>query len=347
MKTVVIALSGGVDSAVAAYLLKKKYKVIALFMQNWESDCSDQDYKDVILISKILEIPFYKVNFSKEYKSLVFNDCIKDFERGLTPNPDIGCNSQIKFKLLLKKAIEELGADYLATGHYCQIKNNKLFRGYDLGKDQSYFLYAIDKEVLPKVLFPIGGMTKTRVRQIAREVGLPVHNKKDSYGICFIGEKRFGDFLSKFIKDKEGDIVSQDGKKLSKHKGLFFYTIGQRKGLGLGGQGEPWYVVGKDIPQNQLIVARGSKNKQLLNQKLITRDLNWISKPHFVNEIFQCSAQVRYRQCEQLCTIKELNDEELEVYFNKAQLAIAPGQSIVFYEGNQCLGGGIIKKAID
>lgn len=340
MKTVVVALSGGVDSAVSAYLLKKRgYRVIALFMKNWEeNDCND-DYEDVVLIAERLAIPFYSVNFAKEYKERVFNKCLSQFERGVTPNPDIGCNSEIKFKSLLKKA-EQLGADYLATGHYCRTENNKLLRGKDENKDQSYFLYAIDKNVLSKVIFPVGDLVKTEVRKIAKEQNLHVYKKKDSCGICFIGERKFDEFLSRYIEKNEGDIVTTAGKVVAQHDGLFRYTIGQRKGICLSGG--PWYVIAKNLKKNQLVIAHANDDTDLLKRSLRVKVINWLANPIFKDNKLSCSAKIRYRQKDQKCIIVK-KPEGFEVIFDEKQRAITAGQSVVFYDGDFCLGGGIIE----
>jgi len=348
-KKVVIGLSGGVDSAVSALLLKKQgYDVIALFMKNFEDTdgtCpAQQDLDDVALTCKTLKIPFYTVNFVKEYREHVFNEFLADCQKGLTPNPDILCNKQIKFHYFYEKAME-LGADYIATGHYCQTeKINSTFllkKGADPNKDQSYFLYAINPDTLRNVLFPIGHLTKPEVRQIAQENDIPVFNKKDSTGICFIGKRNFKQFVSQYIGFTPGDILTVDGKKVGKHDGLAYHTLGQRKGLGVGGEGDAWYVVDKNIEKNEVIIGQGKNHPALFKKILRANDLNWFKEPSFFP--FLCRAKVRYRQIDQPCEIVSIHNGEVIVNFKEPQRAITPGQSIVFYQGEICLGGGKIQ----
>ncbi|MBN2478600.1 MAG: tRNA 2-thiouridine(34) synthase MnmA [Parachlamydiales bacterium] len=352
MKTVVVGMSGGVDSSVAAYLLKQKgYKVIALFMKNWQDNdenCSaKKDFEDVAKVCTTLNIPYYNVNFEKEYMDLVFSKCLDEFKKGVTPNPDILCNKEIKFDLFLKKALS-LNADYLATGHYCQIDKDqeKLLKGNDPNKDQSYFLYTLKSSILKKILFPIGHLTKQEVRKIAKEQKFVNFEKKDSTGICFIGERKFKDFLSTFLPFQEGEIKDTQGKTLGKHSGLSFYTIGQRKGLKIGGPGNAWYVVKKDLKNNFLIVAQGSEDKLLFSNSLIATNLTWINENYSMNTPFKCKAKVRYRQSDQDCIIEKIeNNESLYVSFLTPQRAVTEGQSIVFYKDDICLGGAIIQSS--
>jgi tRNA-specific 2-thiouridylase len=355
-KTVVIGMSGGVDSSVAAILLKKQgYNVIGLFMKNWEElddngvCSSEKDYADVISVCEQLEIPYYSVEFIEEYRKQVFDDFIINYEKGLTPNPDILCNREIKFKVFFEKAME-LGADYLATGHYCRIgKYNgefALVKGDDPGKDQSYFLHEINGDVLDRVLFPLGSIHKAEVRKIASKFNLSNKNKKDSTGICFIGERNFKEFLSRFITFKPGSFVNLDGTVVGTHSGASFYTIGQRKGLGLGGPGEPWYVIDKNMDKNEVIVERGENHPALYAHELWVDDIHWIN-PRIEWQEKQLFCKIRYRQSDQKCFL-EKQDTGFHITFPEPQRAITPGQSIVFYMDNGedriCLGGGVIKK---
>lgn len=371
---VVVGMSGGVDSSVAAYCLKEQgHEVIGLFMKNWEEKdengvChSAQDYEDVARVCERLDIPYYSIEFVKEYWENVFLDFIKDFKVGLTPNPDILCNREIKFNVFLKKAME-LNADYLATGHYCQIDRSSgeslLKKATDPSKDQTYFLYTVNKEILDRVLFPIGHLPKKEVREIAKRIGLATHAKKDSTGICFIGERNFRNFLSQYIKSQKGDFRNLDGKKVGTHLGACFYTLGQRRGLTLGGEGEPWYVVGKSIEDNTVFVERGSEHPALYADELIASDLSWVSGRAPEVFPFRCTAKARYRQCEQDCELflenssensqentpksspeskSENSSKKLRVVFDSPQRALTPGQSVVFYSGDLCIGGGVIR----
>lgn len=349
-KTVVVGMSGGVDSSVSALLLKKMgYKVIGLFMKNWEEAdengvCrSAQEYEDVVNVCDQLAIPCYAVNFVKEYRENVFNHFIEEFKQGHTPNPDIMCNREIKFKVLFEKALE-LGADYLATGHYCRTDGFSLLKGADPGKDQSYFLYTIKSEILSKVLFPIGHLLKHQVREIARENEISVAEKKDSTGICFIGERNFKDFLSQYLAITPGNFETLSGKIVGRHDGVAYYTIGQRKGMGIGGQGDAWYVVGKDIGRNVVLVEQGAMHPALFCDELTAVDLSWVSDYCPVLP-FKCTAKVRYRQEDQECEIVKVDHGAAYVKFFHPQRAVTPRQSIVFYVGDQCLGGGIICEA--
>ncbi len=344
LKTVVVGMSGGVDSSVAAYLLKKQgYRVIGLFMKNWEEEgncTSSLDYADVVQVCDQIGISHYSVNFAKDYWDNVFQEFLRDCQNGLTPNPDILCNREIKFKSFWQKA-QDLGADFIATGHYCQTDQKSLLKGNNLNKDQSYFLYAIEGKVLKNVLFPIGHLPKAKVRKIAQEIGLQIHDKKDSTGICFIGKRNFKSFLSKFLGFQKGPIINLEGKKLGEHDGLAYYTLGQRKGLQIGGPGEPWFVIEKDLKKNTLIVEQGIDHPQLFKTKLTASDLTWIQDPP-ISLPFHCYAKVRYRQQDQKCVIEKIKDGLVYVSFSTPQRAITPGQSVVFYENDVCLGGGKI-----
>lgn len=346
-KTVVVGMSGGVDSSVSAYLLKEQgYKVIGLFMKNWEeSDAqgvckASKEYDDVVRVCQQLDISYYSVNFVEEYREMVFAQFLADYQAGLTPNPDILCNREIKFKVFLDKALE-LGADYLATGHYCQTSQGKLLKGIDPEKDQSYFLHAVQQGSLRQVLFPVGHLTKKEVRAIAKRENLATSEKKDSTGICFIGKRDFKPFLSQYLGTRPGPFKTMNGQIVGQHDGLAFYTLGQRKGMGLGGEGDAWYVVGKEIEKNIVYVERGALHPALYADYLIADKLTWIQEapqlPH------RCRAKIRYRQQDQACTIQPLFDGKVRVDFDEPQRAATPGQSVVFYDKDECLGGGIIQ----
>jgi tRNA-specific 2-thiouridylase len=348
-KTVIVGMSGGVDSSVTALLLKEQgYRVIGLFMKNWEETdgegrcTSAKEFEDVVKVCTQLEIPYYSVNFVQEYQEAVFSEFLADIRAGLTPNPDVLCNREIKFKVFLQKA-RELGADFLATGHYCQTDGEgRLLKGLDPEKDQSYFLHAIQGDALKSVLFPIGAMCKKEVRQIARENGLATAEKKDSTGICFIGKRDFKPFLSKYVGIQPGIFETLSGEVVGKHEGMAFYTIGQRKGMGLGGEGDAWFVVGKDALRNVVFVERGADHPALFRQTIQARDLTWIQgvAPSLP---YKCTAKIRYRQADQACTILSITDGIALVSFETPQRAATPGQSMVFYSENLCLGGGVIK----
>ena len=351
-KTVVVGMSGGVDSAVSALLLKQQgYHVIGMFMKNWEEKDSDgvcqsaSDYEDVVRVCDKIGIPYYSVNFSREYWDNVFAHCIEEFKKGKTPNPDVLCNREIKFKVLYERAME-LGGDFLATGHYCRIgkKNGQtqLLKGADPAKDQSYFLYMVKEQILEKVLFPIGDMIKSDVREIARQHDLPVSEKKDSTGICFIGERKFKDFLGQYIPFQPGNFENTKGEVVGKHDGVSFYTIGQRRGLGIGGPGEAWFVVNKDVERNVVVVEQGENHPSLFSNSLTASDLTWVSSKGAPQLPHTCSSKIRYRQKDQSCTIEEIFGDSAKVTFPSPQRAITPQQSIVFYDGDVCLGGGII-----
>lgn len=353
-KTVALGMSGGVDSSVAAYLLKKQgYKIFGLFMKNWQDDDSDclakKDFEDVIKVCEKLNINYYAINFEDEYYKEVFSKCLEDFKSGITPNPDILCNKEIKFNLFFKKALE-LGADFLATGHYAQNKiidnKNHLIKAKDQNKDQSYFLYTLNSSILKKVMFPIGHLTKQEVRQIAKKQTLATHAKKDSTGICFIGKRKFKEFLSKFIPYKTGEIKTLDEKSVGTHQGLSFYTIGQRKGLQIGGRGDAWYVVKKDLNKNILYVVQGKDHIALFAKALTAKKTTWITNNFHPTFPYRCKAKIRYRQKDQSCTIEKIENDHIYVTFEEPQRAITEGQSIVFYQKDICLGGAIISSVI-
>ena len=352
MKTVIVGMSGGVDSSVTAYLLKKQgYNVIGLFMKNWEEKdenghcTSEQDWQDVIKVCNHIGIPYYNVNFSAQYLDRVFDEFLQDYKAGFTPNPDVLCNREIKFGPFLEYALK-LGADYIATGHYARVREEdgvfKLLKGLDQNKDQSYFLNQLNQNQLSKVLFPIGEMQKSEVRQIARQANIPTSEKKDSTGICFIGERKFRQFLNNYLPAKEGDIMTLDGRCVGKHMGVMFYTLGQRRGLDIGGRadgnGERWFVVDKDIKNNILYVHQG-EDSHLYTDYLITGSVNWIAKAP--QQTFKCQAKFRYRQADQGVTVEMLPDG-VRVIFDTPQRAITPGQYVVFYDGDECLGGAKI-----
>ncbi len=354
-KTVIVGMSGGVDSSVSALLLKEQgYNVIGMFMKNWEEQdefgvCqSAKEYADVVKVCEKLDIPYYSVDFVKEYHDNVFKYFVEEYEKGNTPNPDILCNREIKFKVFFEKAME-LGADYLATGHYCQKVDSEngplLVKGVDNNKDQTYFLYTMKEEVLDKVLFPIGHLEKSKVRELAKAHDLITHNKKDSTGICFIGERNFKNFLSNYIKSQQGDFRTLENEKVGEHGGVSFYTVGQRKGLGLGGPGEPWFVVDKDVSSNTVFVERGELHPALFTDYLYASELSLVSgdKLPIGKKLY---SKVRYRQKDQECTVESYKDGVYKIKFLRPQRAIAPRQSIVFYEVingvNVCLGGAVI-----
>ena len=363
-KEVVLGMSGGVDSSVAAILLKEQgYDVIGVFMKNWEEKdengvcMAEEDYKDVIAVAEQLEIPYYSVNFVKEYWDKVFTYFLDEYKRGRTPNPDVMCNKEIKFRAFLDYAMK-LGADYVATGHYARIiheevedENGKrikstMLRGVDDDKDQTYFLCQLSQEQLEKVLFPLGEYTKPQIREIAEKYNLATAKKKDSTGICFIGERDFNKFLSQYLPAKGGNIVNTQGKVLGHHNGLMYYTIGQRKGIGIGntkeGTGEPWFVVDKDLEKNELIVTQGD-NSVLYSKGLIATDFNFINEVQFPLE---CTVKFRYRQKDTKAVINKLNENKYEVMFDEPQKAVTLGQIVVAYDGEVCLGGGVIDKII-
>ena len=360
-KKVIVGMSGGVDSSVSAYLLLQQgYQVEGLFMKNWEEDDNDEycaaaeDLKDAQQVCDTLGIKLHKVNFAAEYWDNVFEYFLAEYKAGRTPNPDIMCNKEIKFKAFLEFAAEALGADYIATGHYVQRREVdghwQLLRGLDNNKDQSYFLYTIGEEHIAQTLFPVGHLEKPLVRAIAEQQDLITHNKKDSTGICFIGERKFKDFLQKYLPAQPGDIITVDGDKIGRHEGLMYHTLGQRKGLGIGGLkdggDDPWYVVAKDLVNNQLIVAQGHDHPSLLAKGLIAEQLHWVDRKGPDNNL-RCTVKTRYRQQDIQCTLTYLADGRLQVWFDEPQKAVTPGQSAVFYLNEICLGGGIIDEALN
>ena len=359
-KKVIVGMSGGVDSSVSAYLLiQQGYQVEGLFMKNWEEDDNDEycaaaeDLKDAQQVCDTLGIKLHKVNFAAEYWDNVFEYFLAEYKAGRTPNPDIMCNKEIKFKAFLEFAAEALGADYIATGHYVQRAEVdghwRLLRGLDTNKDQSYFLYTIGEQHVAQTLFPVGHLEKPAVRAIAEQQGLITHNKKDSTGICFIGERKFKDFLQKYLPAQPGDIFTVDGEKVGRHEGLMYHTLGQRKGLGIGGTKdggeEPWYVVRKDLLNNQLIVAQGYDHPSLLSRGLTATQLHWVDRQGPTTEL-RCTVKTRYRQQDIRCTLRRLGPDQIEVLFDEPQKAVTPGQSAVFYLNEVCLGGGIIDEAL-
>lgn len=354
--TIVVGMSGGVDSSVCAVFLKESgFNVIGLFMKNWEEEdengvCqASKEYADVEAVCELYQIPCYSVNFVKEYRDQVFADFLEKYQRGEIPNPDILCNREIKFNVFYQKAMQ-LGADFLATGHYCQNVYDKvsgehqLYCGVDKNKDQSYFLYTIQADILSKVIFPIGHLKKSQVREMAEYFKLPTSQKKDSTGICFIGERNFKNFLSQYLAPKQGDFCLLDGTVVGQHQGAQFYTPGQRKGLGLGGPGAPWFVISKDIDKNIVYVERG-EHPALYTRTLFCHQLSWVSKnpPDFPLE---CTAKIRYRQEMQQCRLEWDSQfpDRLQLSFSSPQRAACVGQSVVFYQHNKCLGGGVISE---
>lgn len=355
MNKVAVGMSGGVDSAVSAYLLKEQgYDVTGIFMHNWdetdENGCctSDQDFADMRRTCDIIGIPYYSVNFTKEYLDRVFSYFIKEYKLGRTPNPDVICNKEIKFKAFLEYT-SKIGCEMLATGHFAQLDKTfdsiRLLKGKDQNKDQTYFLHGLNQEQLKNVLFPVGGMLKSEVREIAKKAGLPVAAKKDSTGICFIGERKFRSFLMQYIPNEPGNMETLDGKVVGRHQGIAYYTIGQRKGLGIGGDGEAWFVVGKDPVRNVLFVEQG-EHPALYSDGLRASNVSWISGKHPESYPFLCKAKFRYRQPDQAVSVYSEGDKLL-VKFEKKQRAITPGQYVVFYDDNECLGGGIIDESVN
>ena len=388
-KKIVVGMSGGVDSSVTALLLKQQgYDVTGLFMKNWEDDDNDeycssrQDLLDAVSVADTIGIPIEAVNFSKEYKERVFSEFLREYQAGRTPNPDILCNAEIKFKAFLDHAMQ-LGADTIATGHYAQVREVdglfQLLKASDDSKDQSYFLHRLNQAQLSHAMFPLGNILKSQVRAIAKQHGLPNHAKRDSTGICFIGERPFREFLNRYLPTQPGEMWTPDtladrpdcgrgsnavapapecsappsrnrtpgGKVVGKHIGLSFYTIGQRQGLGIGGardaSGEPWFVCGKDMANNRLIVVQGHDHPALLAQRLTALDSHWISgTAPPIDHPF--AAKTRYRQADAPCRITRVSGSSCEIAFDEAQWAVTPGQSVVVYDGTICLGGAIIEQ---
>lgn len=372
---VIVGMSGGVDSSVSAHLLiEQGYQVEGLFMKNWEEDDTDeycaaaQDLKDAQAICDKLNIKLHTINFATEYWDNVFEYFLAEYKAGRTPNPDIMCNKEIKFKAFLEFACEDLGADFIATGHYVQreLRTNAdnqqhwtMIRGLDSNKDQSYFLYTLNEKQLAHTLFPVGNIEKPEVRAIAEKAGLVTHNKKDSTGICFIGERKFKDFLGQYLPAQPGIIESSEGESIGHHDGLMYHTLGQRKGLRIGGLAnsgeEPWYVVEKDLLRNVLIVGQGHNHPRLFSKGLIANQLHWVNRTALIQPI-KCTVKTRYRQADVTCTVtlKTVNQtaiegslsDEYEIVFEEHQSSVTPGQSVVFYQGDICLGGGIINTLI-
>lgn len=360
--TVVVGLSGGVDSSVAALLLKQQgYRVIGLFMKNWEDDDTDeycpsrQDLIDAAAVADKIGIELEAVNFSKDYKARVFQNFLDEYQAGRTPNPDILCNAEIKFKAFLDHALG-LGADLIATGHYAQVRRNplrpelfQLLKAEDGSKDQSYFLYRLNQAQLAKTLFPLGKLLKREVREMARAAGLPTSEKKDSTGICFIGERPFEAFLSRYLPPTPGPIVTPDGKQVGQHNGLMYYTLGQRQGLKIGGMqesnGQPWFVAEKQMASNTLVVVQGHEHPLLLKDGLLAEQVHWIAGEAPRTQ-WVYAAKTRYRQPDAPCEIDRLEPALFELRFGQKQWAVTPGQSAVVYESQVCLGGGIISAAL-
>jgi tRNA-uridine 2-sulfurtransferase len=380
-KRVVIGMSGGVDSSVAAWLLKEQgYEVIGLFMKNWEDDDNDeycstrQDLIDAASAADVVGVELQAVNFAAEYKDRVFSEFLREYSAGRTPNPDVLCNAEIKFKAFLDHAIS-IGADQIATGHYAQVRENdghfELLKGLDPSKDQSYFLHRLSQAQLSKALFPVGHLHKSEVRRIAQQINLPNAAKKDSTGICFIGERPFREFLNRYLSHQPGPILNDQGRAMGKHIGLSFYTLGQRKGIGIGGvkpsadelkqirraqEGQAWYVARKDMLTNTLYVVQGHDHPWLLGRKLNAADASWVN-PEAMQQVLglgpdhagTLSAKTRYRQSDAPCEIssdgkeaKEGNVKTFQLNFSDDQWAMTPGQSAVLYRGDICLGGGVI-----
>lgn len=365
---IVLGMSGGVDSSVAAWLLKQQgHEVIGLFMKNWEDDddseyCSTrQDLLDAASAADVVGVELQAVNFSAEYKDRVFAEFLREYQAGRTPNPDVLCNAEIKFKAFLDHAIK-LGAEKIATGHYARVREvngrYELLRGLDVTKDQSYFLHRLNQLQLSRALFPVGELEKSQVREIARKIDLPNAAKKDSTGICFIGERPFREFLNRYLSKEPGPILDDRGRQIGDHLGLSFYTLGQRKGIGLGGQkdgsGQAWYVARKDIANNALYVVQGHDHPWLLSRSLVAQDVSWVSgqSPSRVMEVdnelrsdlSQLGAKTRYRQTDAACAFAETG-EGFSLSFSSEQWAVTPGQSAVLYDGEVCLGGGVIASA--
>lgn len=364
-KKVIVGMSGGVDSSVAAYLLiQQGYQVEGLFMKNWEEDDNDEycaaaeDLADAQAVADKLGIELHTINFAAEYWDNVFEYFLEEYKSGRTPNPDIMCNKEIKFKAFLEFAAEDLGADYIATGHYVQREFRDghwaMLRGLDTNKDQSYFLYTLSEEHISKTLFPVGDIEKPKVREIASQQDLITHDKKDSTGICFIGERKFKDFLAQYLPAQPGKIETYEGQVIGEHDGLMYHTLGQRKGLHIGGMKEfgddPWYVVDKDIERNVLIVGQGANHLALYSKGLQANQLHWVARQNPQVDstgTFRCTVKTRYRQADIPCILSFEDDETVTVIFDEPQKAVTPGQSAVFYLDDVCLGGGIIESYIN
>lgn len=354
---IMVALSGGVDSATTAWLLQRQgHSIAGMFMKNWEDDdaqsgCSaEDDAADARAVCDLLEIPFHGRNFSVEYWEEVFEHFLAELAAGRTPNPDVLCNREIKFKAFIDHA-RDLGAEEIATGHYARRRDNpdgsvSLLKGRDAGKDQSYFLYALTQQQLARARFPLGELEKSEVRRLAEQAGLPVADKKDSTGICFIGERRFDAFIDRYLRSEPGPIRTEDGTEIGRHSGLIHYTLGQRKGLKIGGLSDfpegAWFVAGKDPAQNALCAVQDSGHRLLMSDQLSAGQLNWIDgRPPRPGR--RLAAKVRYRQRDQACTVEQCSDTRLHLRFDEPQRAVTPGQSVVLYDGEECLGGGVIE----
>ncbi|MFC1237221.1 tRNA 2-thiouridine(34) synthase MnmA [Vibrio sp. F74] len=363
-KKVIVGMSGGVDSSVSAYLLQQQgYQVEGLFMKNWEEDDGEEyctaaeDLADAQSVCDKLGIYLHTINFAAEYWDNVFEYFLAEYKAGRTPNPDILCNKEIKFKAFLEFADEVLDADYIAMGHYVrrtfpkQGEKPQMLRGIDGNKDQSYFLYTLSHEQVERSLFPVGELEKPEVRRIAEEQGLVTAEKKDSTGICFIGERKFTDFLGRYLPAQPGQIETPDGKVIGEHQGLMYHTLGQRKGLHIGGQKggggneDPWYVADKDLKRNILIAVQGADHPLLKSTGLLASQLHWVNRG-VISEPMSCTVKTRYRQQDIPCTIIPIDDENIKVIFDEPQVAVTPGQSAVFYRNDICLGGGIIEQRI-
>ncbi|NOT11791.1 MAG: tRNA 2-thiouridine(34) synthase MnmA [Methylococcaceae bacterium] len=356
-KNIIVGMSGGVDSSVTALLLLEQgYNVTGLFMKNWEEDDgTDQctairDLADAQQVCDKLDIPLKTVNFSSEYWDQVFEVFLAEFKAGRTPNPDILCNKFVKFKAFLDFAIEDMGAEYIATGHYARVNESNgeffLLKGMDKNKEQSYFLYTMGQKQLSRTLFPIGHLQKPDIRALAKKAGFDNSSKKDSTGICFIGERKFTEFLQRYLPALPGEIRTDDGQLIGQHQGLMFYTLGQRQGLGIGGVkntlDEPWYVLDKDLVHNILVVGQGHDHPMMLHNTLEASQLDWCDN-RSLSAAFDCTAKTRYRQADQKCRVESMAEGRCKVIFAEPQRAITPGQSVVFYDGEVCLGGGIIE----
>lgn len=361
MKKVIIGLSGGVDSAVAVIMLQRQgYDVEGVFMRNWDSSLNndvlgnpndpanicpqEEDYMDAVAVAEKLNIKLHRIDFVEEYWDYVFKYFIDEYKEGRTPNPDILCNKEIKFKTFLEKA-EEMGSHYIAMGHYARTEvidgKVRLLKGLDKNKDQSYFLCQLNQKQINKSLFPIGNLTKQEVRKIASDYNLNVATKKDSTGVCFIGERNFKLFLQNYIPAKPGEMKDLNGNVVGMHDGVMYYTIGQRHGLGIGGPGDPWFVIGKDVKNNVLLVGQGKENEYLYSNRCIVKDVNWLGDDF---DTLNCSAKFRYRQKDIDVTIKRIDENLIEVFYPETSRAVTPGQAAVFYHGDILLGGAVIDK---
>lgn len=351
---IAIGISGGVDSAVAAALLRREgHDVFGLFMKNWEEDDDEaycaaaEDLEYAGAICRRLDVPLHTVNFSAEYWERVFEIFLREYRAGRTPNPDVLCNREIKFRRFIEHA-RSFGADQVATGHYAGVEEVggewRLLKGRDVDKDQSYFLHLLDSKTLARVTFPLSGMLKSEVRALARDARLKSYDRKDSAGICFIGKRRFRDFLARYLDERPGEIVDENGAVLGEHRGVWFYTVGQRAGLGIGGvrgkAEDTWYVAGKDLENNRLVAVQGHNHPALFASSLTAGPVHWISGSPATDQ--PLAARIRHRQPDQSCCLATLDDGRVEVRFDQPQRGVAPGQSVVFYRGRQCLGGGVI-----